>query len=187
MAAVYPSTLPTRATAGANLSTNPHSTLHNNMYDEIVALCTELGTVPKGGYATVKARLDAMPLGKVAFASTETDTDNITTMADLTGMSATWTATSTRLYRVTAHCFFEPQYNYLLLMAIRNSSNVIVSSITEWPAAALMGMECSALLTGLSGSVTMKVAAGLYLDNTLHHRPSATNKSWISVDDLGVA
>lgn len=63
MAAVYPGTLPVTSAAGALLSTNPHSTLHNNMYDEIVAIATELGVNPRGTYATVKARLDAIPLG----------------------------------------------------------------------------------------------------------------------------
>lgn len=60
MAASYPSSLPVKDAAGANLSTNPHSTLHDDMYDEIVAIATELGTLPKGTAATVKARLDSM-------------------------------------------------------------------------------------------------------------------------------
>lgn len=58
MAASYPTSLPVKNAAGANLSTDPHSTLHDGMYDEIVALATELGTLPKGTFATVKARLD---------------------------------------------------------------------------------------------------------------------------------
>ena len=58
MAASYPASLPVKDPAGANLSTNPHSTLHDGMYDEIVAIATELGTTPKGTAASVKARLD---------------------------------------------------------------------------------------------------------------------------------
>ena len=63
MAANYPSSLPVKDAAGANLSTNPHSALHDDMYDEIVAIGTELGTNPKGTAATVKARLDLIDVG----------------------------------------------------------------------------------------------------------------------------
>lgn len=63
MAASYPSSLPVKDAAGANLSTNPHSTLHDDMYDEIVAIATELGTNPKGTSASVKARLDLLESG----------------------------------------------------------------------------------------------------------------------------
>lgn len=58
MAANYPGSLPVKEAAGANLSTNPHSQLHDDMYDEIVAIGTELGTAPSGAETTVKARLD---------------------------------------------------------------------------------------------------------------------------------
>lgn len=58
--ATYPGALPSIASAGANLSTNPHSTLHNTVRDEQLAICTELGTDPRGSSATVKARLTAM-------------------------------------------------------------------------------------------------------------------------------
>lgn len=60
MAASYPSSLPVKTPAGSNLSTNPHSALHDGMYDEIVAIATELGTSPKSTFASVKARLDAL-------------------------------------------------------------------------------------------------------------------------------
>ena len=63
MAASYPASLPVKDPAGANLSTNPHSTLHDGMYDAIVALATELGTTPKGTAASVKARLDMLDIG----------------------------------------------------------------------------------------------------------------------------
>ena len=63
MAASYPASLPVKDPAGANLSTNPHSTLHDGMYDEIVAIATELGTTPKGTTASVKARLDLLEIG----------------------------------------------------------------------------------------------------------------------------
>ena len=58
MAASYPTGLPTKTAAGANLGTDPHSTLHDSKWDEIVAIATELGLVPSGSDSTVRARLD---------------------------------------------------------------------------------------------------------------------------------
>jgi hypothetical protein len=60
--AVYPTALVTTTdipNAGANLSTNPHSSLHDESRDELVAIEAELGIAPSGSYSTVKARLDA--------------------------------------------------------------------------------------------------------------------------------
>lgn len=45
---------------GANLSTFPHSTLHGNADDAIIAIETELGLAPSDTFSTVKARLDAI-------------------------------------------------------------------------------------------------------------------------------
>lgn len=105
MAASYPASLPVTAAAGANLSTNPHSTLHNNMYDEIVAIATELGTSPKGTYASVKARLDDIPVsmgrGVVGYAQAVTDQGSITGLVDRSGLTVTFTAIANRRYRTT--------------------------------------------------------------------------------------
>lgn len=54
----YPNSLPAISDAGANLSTNPHSGLHDDLRDEQLAIATELGTNPKGSYTSVKTRLD---------------------------------------------------------------------------------------------------------------------------------
>jgi len=81
MAANYPSSLPVKEAAGANLSTNPHSSLHNNMYDEIVAIATELGTAPKGAAASVKSRLDNLDLLRAE--------STVTTIVPIAGWSLT--------------------------------------------------------------------------------------------------
>lgn len=57
MPASYPAALPVRTTAGSTLAANPHSTLHNAMWDEIVAITTELGTNPSGSSSTIKDKL----------------------------------------------------------------------------------------------------------------------------------
>lgn len=64
MTTAYPTGLDTTAThpaaagVGANLSTFPHSTIHGNSNDAIIAIETELGVAPSGAETTVKARLD---------------------------------------------------------------------------------------------------------------------------------
>jgi hypothetical protein len=56
--AVYPASLPVKEAAGALLSSNPHSQLHDDMYDEIVAIATELGVNVSGSAATVAKRIE---------------------------------------------------------------------------------------------------------------------------------
>jgi hypothetical protein len=48
------------STDALNSSTVPHATQHTNLNDAVLAIETELGTTPKGTYASVKARLDAI-------------------------------------------------------------------------------------------------------------------------------
>jgi hypothetical protein len=58
---VYPSNIPTTGDlpdAGANLSSNPHSSLHDDVRDEVIAIAGELGVEPSGTANTVRARLD---------------------------------------------------------------------------------------------------------------------------------
>jgi hypothetical protein len=77
MVAVYPAALVTTTDIpdmGANLSTNPHTSLHNKNRDEIVAIEAELGVAPSGSYSTVKARLDKgwQPITAASFSAAAT-------------------------------------------------------------------------------------------------------------------
>lgn len=54
----YPVSLPSIPDVGPNLSSPPgHSVLHDTTRDELLAVATELGTAPRGSFATVKDRL----------------------------------------------------------------------------------------------------------------------------------
>jgi len=60
----YPTTLdsftnPT-ATDTLDSATVPHAAQHDNINDAVLAIETELGTLPKGSYTNVKARLDGI-------------------------------------------------------------------------------------------------------------------------------
>jgi hypothetical protein len=63
MATNYPSSLdsflnPT-PTDTLDSATVPHAAQHDNINDAVTAIETELGTLPKGSFASVKARLAA--------------------------------------------------------------------------------------------------------------------------------
>jgi len=63
MATNYPSSLDafTNPTSTDTLDsvTVPHASQHTDINDAVEAIEAELGTLPKGSFATVKARLDA--------------------------------------------------------------------------------------------------------------------------------
>jgi hypothetical protein len=60
LASAYPSALDTLSTskADATVAATDHAAHHNDMADAINKIEAELGTLPKGTFATVKARLD---------------------------------------------------------------------------------------------------------------------------------
>ena len=60
--ASYPSSVPalTNPTSTDPLNSPSHSSQHSTVNDEIEAICTELGALPKGAYSNVTARLDAI-------------------------------------------------------------------------------------------------------------------------------
>lgn len=62
MSAKYPSAVPTTTDLPTKVDDVDwiYAADVNTLRDEIIAICTELGVLPKGSYATVKARLDAL-------------------------------------------------------------------------------------------------------------------------------
>jgi len=63
MATNYPTSLDTfvnpASTDTLDSTTVPHAAQHDNINDAVLAIETELGTAPKGTFASVKARLAA--------------------------------------------------------------------------------------------------------------------------------
>lgn len=194
----YPSSLPVADPAGVNLASNPHSTLHDDMYDEIVAIATELGTLPKGTAASVKARLDALPLGVIEYASTTTAQTAIgQATTDVTSLTATWTASSTRLYRISFQLSFDVNRGGTGYIAprfsIADGSNTLIRSFDAgYYTASIDEQSWSSwhLETGLSGSVTRKLRAaftGTEASNNIDIASSSTRPAFILVEDVGPA
>ena len=100
MAANYPGSLPVKDPAGALLSSNPHSALHDKMYDEIVAIATELGINANGTAADVGARIAAIESGAWT-TSTGTQVDQgATTNISKTVNFARWIALRADTFRL---------------------------------------------------------------------------------------
>ena len=189
MPASYPASLPVKDPAGANLSTNPHSTLHDGMYDEIVAIATELSTNPKGTYASVKARLDAMPRGKVAYAQV-TDSQLIIdgTPTDLTGLSVTWTAETGRRYKATFRARLSTTTGTdRLQLRLLNAANTQLASQTMVPNETNpVVFQSSYTAVPGAGSVTWKLNARNFSANDVTMAATTTDVGSILVEDIWV-
>ena len=102
------------------------------------------------------------PRGVVAYGSVTANQSNITTVVDLTGLTATWTANPTRTYRTTA--FFNMNSS-----VAGDASEVdlvdAAATVKQWAFVRLTGAgvsefhTVSVVETGLSGTVTRKVQA----------------------------
>lgn len=87
--------LPAAGGVGVNLSTFPHSTLHGNVDDAVIAIETELGVDPSGTFATVKSRLDnVLPLAGGALTGNLSTTGTLTAGGSLTAAGATISGTT---------------------------------------------------------------------------------------------
>jgi hypothetical protein len=152
-------------------------------------------TIP-GGYTALDvltaADMNLLPAGEVGYASVTANQGSITTIADLTSLTATWTAVASRRYQITV--FGQAVSSVagdLAGLYITNGAGTQVQ-LTTWylPSAGVSSVAVSAqvLLTGLSGSVTYKARmARVSGTGTIQFSASATAPGQFSVVDLGVA
>lgn len=130
-----------------------------------------------------------LPRGIIVRAERTTDQTGITTVTDITSLTATWTANSTRIYRttvVTANCRqVTTTANAKIIIA--DGSNVQKTQALETVTAGnFFHVIASLTETGLSGSVTRKARAETSA-GTLEVLSGATYPSFIVVEDLGQA
>lgn len=99
----YPSSLPSFTTVATTdkLNTTPHSTLHNDITTELLAIATELGTIPKGAYSDVKARLDAVDASLASKTTVTAGTAG--NFATFSGSTITDSGYSYSTFAVSAH------------------------------------------------------------------------------------
>lgn len=172
MAASYPGALPTKITAGTYLDSNPHDVLHDSMYDEIVAIATEIGTLAKGSYADVSTRIAATSLNTNYWADVGTASQfRQTNVITESGFNAAW-------YR---------RYGNLILWRFYCSAHT--TNVGSPAAGALVTVD---LPSGLPCDTNSLVGWGIYRDAATPYRTypgtviaASTTTACLLVDDTG--
>lgn len=143
------------------------------------------------GNVLTAAQMNRLPWGIVAYGDKTTDQTGIGVgPTDVTGLSVTWTANSSRYYRVTV---------YLAPIRQRTAAGIVVpviadgSNVTKTQANISLGIDAFTSIaiadieTGLSGSVTRKLRIGTTAGTVDVLSATATEGNYIIVEDLGEA
>ena len=147
-----------------------------------------LNTTFTSGQILTAAQMNNLPMGIAGYATLATD-NNFTTIEDA-GLSVTWTAVSTRLYKLTFFGNLTISSGGTIQSYITTSADVAIrETMNTLGGGGLFPQSTTVLLTGVSGSVTYKVrvlASGgtgtLYGANT-----RAALAAVFMVEDVGLA
>ena len=139
------------------------------------------------GQILTALEMNNLPFGRCGSASATADQTGISSAVDLTSLTVTWTAVSSRYYRTTL---------YLPVLTQNATAGYVIGRITDGSATLKQAanhlaqtgdqfqMIVMTIETGLSGSTTRKgrlsTSAGT-VDLTL----GASSPAWIAVEDIG--
>lgn len=101
--------------------------------------------------------------GLKQIATRNSDATPFTTAADVSSMSITWTATSSRQYRVVAFAALTSSTSGdhgLILIADGSNNQKAIARGLSLSTSVATPVRCEEIVTGLSGSVTRKMRAG---------------------------
>lgn len=144
------------------------------------------------------ADMNGLPGGVVGYARVTADQGPFTTETDLTSLTATWTATSSRLYKYTFHCVMQNNDTALsaseaITVKVTDGSNVMVLQAVQYGPVQQVGGTLGQLTfvgvgyqTGLSGSTTRKLRA-LSTTSGATLLASSTSPAFFIVEDIGPA
>ena len=148
------------------------------------------------GQTLTAAECNNLPFGVCDYGSSASNYNLTTGLVIATGMSVTWTADATRLYKVT---YVEPgaqngtlagQYIAQELRLTNAAGTQLQQSlqINGSAASVTLGMQCVYIGTFVAGSRTV-VGCGLVSSTTGTPRfaRSATTRAFIVVEDIGLA
>ena len=137
------------------------------------------------------ANMNLLPRGEMAYAQVTANQTGITTVVDATGLSATWTAVSSRRYRVTVHALITSTVaSDVCQVTITNAANAVQawSAITNGTTGFGETVIATKLVTGLSGSTTWKARILRQSGTgTISFVGDATSPAYIIVEDVGAA
>lgn len=128
------------------------------------------------------------PLGVIAVAERTTDQTGITTEADITGLTATWTAVADRTYKLSAFLPLQQVTNPGTIIAkITDSSNSEVAGgrVTIGTATFQDALHLVGVISPSAGSVTYKVRASSTAASLTVR--GASHSAWLIVEDIGPA
>jgi hypothetical protein len=140
------------------------------------------------GAILTAAQMNRLPWGVTGYASA-TANQNVTTLTDLTGLTVTFTAVSTRIYKTTIHIPIVQQtsangYGQLYLT---NSSNTQLQWAQEYRLTNYQSfMTLTYVESGISGSTTRKARAEAS-GGGLTFYGASTSPMQIVVEDIGQA
>jgi hypothetical protein len=134
-------------------------------------------------------QMNRLPWGVMGYAQATANQTGITTETNITGLSVTFTADSTRYYRTTLYVAYGEQQtsaNYPVV-SIADGSNNIKQSHTMYQLASQGDAFCVVVVeTGLTGSTTRKGRARTPT-GSLTLAAGATTPMFIVVEDIGQA
>lgn len=142
------------------------------------------------GNVLTAAQMNRLPWGIMGYAEATANQGGIGAAAtDLTGVTVTFTATSTRYYRTTFYCFAVVQStvdSFPTAQITDGSNNVKQSAANLLKIGEQAHYNVSVVETGLTGSQTRK-ARGLTAAGTMLFAAAATSPMFIVVEDIGQA
>jgi hypothetical protein len=111
-----------------------------------------------------------------------------TTLADIGSASVTFTAVSGRLYKVTYNAQMQKvtTNGYIEITITNGAGTNIYDSFTDVTAGSYINYSVTSVITGLSGSVTVK-ARGIVSSGTATIFRNANNPTSFSVEDIGLS
>lgn len=193
MGTTYPGAIDslTNPTGTDTLNSPSHANQHADANDAIEAIETELGTDPAGSYATVKARIAALPQGQLAYAQVTADQSTIGTgLVDLSGLSVTITVDGTRRVKLFAEVMMQSTVaNDRVDVMIREGTTVLqIADVSVGNANAPETVVIPLVLTPTNGSHTYKLSAQRSSGSgSFTSRAGSTNPAFIVAEDLGAA
>jgi len=142
------------------------------------------------GAVLTAAQMNRLPWGIVQYSEKTADQNGISTAVDITDLSVTWTADSSRYYRISF---------YLAPIRQNTSAGIVVPVIADGSnntkvqanltlAAGDFGLVTIAeIVTGLSGSITRKARISTTGGTVDVLAATATEGNYLIVEDLGQA
>jgi hypothetical protein len=141
------------------------------------------------GAILTAAQMNNLPWGVVGYATKTTTQTAITTEADLSGLSITWTATAGRVYKFTAHINLTCALGGDYTLFINDGSNNIIEAIGKSATSDRQSNNLEVYVTGITaGSKTYKLRFTAANDTTVFGSSTrASIASQFFIEDVGAA